>query len=203
MRRILTQVRRLQSLPSQANLAKTFPSDKKKGILDCSGLRWINCFCGLWSCLLRGLMRYDAWPFNAPHYAYGGVRARRREEPIAAMKMNASKLNRAGIIFAPKSYDAKSAFHSGLHSDIIAMTDHRLNKVTEEVSNCRVASNSQIIIGHRKMTCMETDLTDGTALYRFAMGGAMGDANEYEDFMGNYHQAVDAYLRRTPEDTKK
>ena len=118
MLRVHAAVRASGRLPATANCSQVFLTDKRKNIEGCKGLRWLHTFCAWWRIFFKQALLHNGFAFDAPHYAFGGIRARRREELMTISRCLAHRLRVANVSFLTKSYDMQSAFHSGTLTDL-------------------------------------------------------------------------------------
>ena len=116
--RVHIHCRRAEMVPSQANISYTFQLDKKKGIMGPLGLRVLHCFCPWWRQFHRYLLHDIGCEYKPPAWAYGGIKGRRREALMMIPRIVCWKAIQAKQSIAVKSYDMRSAFHSGSHRDL-------------------------------------------------------------------------------------
>ena len=200
--KLLAHVRATWKLPSQASISTAFLLDKKKMIRGPKGIRITHIFCPFWRSLLRAAVLKGS-EFDAPAWAHGGVKGRRREGLMLNVRIATHRLRRAKLPHAVKSYDATSAFHSGELKDLHEVIQKRLRyeqrtALGADPHDARLARQDEALLQQRRYNAvMSIPCPDGTAYLRAREGGLMGDSNEPEAFMGNYHIAVNKYRMDT------
>ena len=118
-------------------------------------------------------------------------------------RVGAHKLRKKRRPHAIKSYDATSAFHCGELEDLHEVERKRLRlprrtAIDADPNDARRASQDETLMRQRRFNAVMTiPCPDGPALLRAREGGLMGDSNEPEVFMGNYHEAIDGYRMGT------
>ena len=128
---------------------------------------------------------------------------------MLAVRVTCHKLRQANIPHAIKSYDAKSAFHSGTLADLQEVTQKRL-RYAQRTENgfadpidFRFAIQDEKLLSQRRFEAnMIIHGCDGSTSLTAGEGGLMGDSNEPELFMQNYYCAVSQYVHAqdAPED---
>ena len=125
---------------------------------------------------------------------------------MLSVRVVCHKLRKANIPHAVKSYDAKSAFHSGELTDLQNVTEARLRLEqrtgTEgaflDPSDARCAREDAAFLAQRRFEAnMVIYGCDGSVSLRAGEGGLMGDSNEPELFMQNYYEAVSQHTLAT------
>ena len=118
-------------------------------------------------------------------------------------RVGAHHLRKTRRPHAIKSYDATSAFHSGKLPDLHEIERKRLRlaqrtAIDADAHDARRARQDETLMRQRRFNAIMTiPCPDGSALLRAREGGLMGDSNEPEMFMGNYHEAIDDYRMDT------
>lgn len=180
---VFAHVRRTRSAPTQANLSYTFQLDKCKGVSGPIGIRLISAFDPVWKVFYRGLLLSLGGKFRAPPWAYGGVEGRRREGLMLASRVVAWRVKRSGFSLVAKSYDVRTAFHSGVHNDLMACTRDRIACAAPDAVSAALPLFEQ----RRCEAGMLVDAAEGRRVFLSPeMGGLQGDSCEPECFMANY-----------------
>jgi hypothetical protein len=165
---IVAHVRASWKLPSQAAVSTAFLIDKKKLIKGPKGTRIIHTICPFWRSFLRNAMLKGS-EFDAPTWAHGGVKGRRREGLMLIARIGAHKLRKAGRPHAIKSYDATSAFHSGELTDLHEVERKRLRlpkrtAIDADPNDARRANQDEALLRQRRFKAvMSIPCPDGPA----------------------------------------
>ena len=125
---------------------------------------------------------------------------------MTTIRIVCHKLRQANIPHAVKSYDAKSAFHSGTLEDLqkVTMSRLRLDQRTNvenaflDPEDARIARQDNDFLRQRRFEAyMVIPACDGLVPLRAGEGGLMGDSNEPEAFMHNYYKALRKHTENT------
>ena len=104
------------------------------------------------------------------------------------------RLNAAAVPFVAKSYDIKSAFHSGRLDDLDECVQTKL--LPSEVAD-REWSTSAFFCQYRNNMVMLAAAQERDVALRLGMGGTMGSCIEVRLFMTNFYRALFEYNAKT------
>ena len=110
---IHARMRHAARAPAQGILSQCFEFDKRKGIHGLPGLRHFHTLRTWWRNCFRHFVLHVGSSFEGPPWAFGCIRRRRRDGLIALSRTTAWKARKSGLALAAKSYNMRSAFHSG------------------------------------------------------------------------------------------
>ena len=95
---------------------------------------------------------------------------------------------------AVKSYDMRSAFHSGSHRDLEGVSHRR---AVDKGENATTRQNAAFLSTRRRESRMIVTTPQGELCMKTGTGGLMGDSNEPELFMENFYACVKNYAAWT------
>ncbi|CAK0843916.1 unnamed protein product [Prorocentrum cordatum] len=143
-------------------------------------LRMLHVPCPFWRLYLRsGLVDFGS-TYTPPPWAYGGIRARRREGLMTLTRITTFKLRSAHIPHLAKSYDMRNAFGTGDTDRLLAA--HRVRTDDPHFED--------MLTQHRLRATMRIDANDDTIGPHPCSGGRMGDSNEPELFMESFYPLI-------------
>ena len=187
-------VRRARRTPTQGNLSFGVQIAKKGNKKGAEATRMLHCLCPYWSAFARSLLNDRGSELATPPWCYGGLAGKRREHAMILTRLVAWKLQAAGLSFFAKSHDMRSAFHSGLHSDLLQCAAERLEKNQTESAET-LGKNAELLQQRRTESVVFLQAAGEHTFLNNKMGGFMGDQNEPEMFMDNFHRALVEWLR--------
>ena len=178
--------------PGQSNLSAAFALDKRNGKQNLSSLRLIHVFCPLFRAFYRSML--PDRPYEPPDWAFCGIRGRRLQHFTLSVRIVTAKLRYTGLAHAIKSYDMRSAFHSGVHANLCQISDQRSYIAHDQTTSDLYG---QLLRDRRQCTVIKINGSDGDAFLNNSTGGPMGDSNEPEIFMQDFYNHLDQYRANT------